>query len=56
MFVFVLVGKKKSVNAPLRFGALRDSLGSTNPPEPATTTVGASLPPLPPKQGGKDPL
>ena len=52
------------VNAPPRFGAPGDpnpsprSLGSTNPNllEPAAPIrLGASLPPLSPKQGGKDP-
>ena len=52
------------VDAPPRFGALGDpnppppSLGSANPnpPEPvAPIGLGASLPPLSPKQGGKDP-
>ena len=54
MFLCCL-GKKNLVNAPPRFGAPEGSLGSTNPPEPTTTTDGASLLPLPPKQGGKDP-
>ena len=51
----MLVGKIFVVNVSLGFGALRDTLGSTNPHEPTTTTVDASLPPLPSKQGGKDP-
>ena len=44
------------VDAPPRFGAPRDPPGSTNPPEFASTIgLDASLPPLPPKQDGKDP-
>ena len=50
------------VDASPRFGALRDPnpppLGNANPnpPEPiAPIGLGASLPPLPPEQGGKDP-
>ena len=40
------------VDVPPRFGAL----GDPNPPEPAAPIgLGASLPPLSPKQGGKDP-
>ena len=36
------------VDAPPRFGAPRDPLGSTNPPEFASTIgLDASLPPLP---------
>ena len=42
------------VDAPPRFGAPRDPLGSTNPPEFASTIgLDASLPPLPLKQDGK---
>ena len=52
------------VDAPLGFGLLGDpnlpppSPGSANlnPPEPAAPIgLGASLPAVPPKQGGKDP-
>ena len=52
------------VDAPLGFGAPRDpnspppNLGSANPNPPklaAPIGLGASLPPLSPKQGGKDP-
>ena len=52
------------VDAPPGFGAPRDSnqpphsLGNANPnsPEPAVPIgLGAPLPPLSPKQGGKDP-
>ena len=44
------------VDPPLGFGAPRDPSGSTNPPKPITPIgLGASLPPLPLKQGGKDP-
>ena len=49
------------VDAPPIFGAHRDpnppppSPGSPNPPKPATPIgLGASLPLLSPKQGGKD--
>ena len=51
------------VNAQPRFGALRDpnppppGSANPNPPELATPIgLGASLPPLSPKQGGKDPF
>ena len=47
------------VDAPLGFDALGDPLspGSASPPELAAPIgLGASLPPLPPKQGGKSPF
>ena len=43
------------VDAPLGFGAPRDP-PHPNPPKPAAPIgLGASLPPLPSKQSGKDP-
>ena len=43
------------VNAPPGFGAPGDP-PPLNPPEPATPIeLGASLPQVPPKQGGRDP-
>ena len=43
------------VDPPPGFGAPGDPPGGTNLPKPATTIrLGALLPPLPPKQGGKD--
>jgi len=43
------------VDAPARFGAPGDP-PPPNPPEPAALIgLGASLPPVPPKQGSRDP-